>query len=121
LPVALGLWAEAERRSRNAAGAAELAREATELLEQGAPSLLNESTVYLALHAALIDLGDEDGARQAIGRGLAPLLRRMQGLVGTPYAKQFLTELPDNARLLAAAESNGLVPDAIQRVLESGV
>jgi hypothetical protein len=120
LPVALGLWADAERRSGNAAGAAELAREATDLLDQGAPSLLNESTVYLALHAARLALGDEEGARQSIARGMTPLLRRTQGLVGTPYAKQFLTELPDNARLLAAAESHGLVPEAIQRLLESG-
>jgi hypothetical protein len=43
----------------------------------------------------------------------------LHGLVGTPYARQFLTELPDNARLLAAAEGYGLVPDAIHRVLES--
>jgi hypothetical protein len=47
------------------------------------------------------------------------LVRRLHGLVGTPYARQFLTDLPDNARLLAASEGYGLVPDAIHRVLES--
>ncbi|HYQ41068.1 MAG TPA: protein kinase [Polyangiaceae bacterium] len=119
LPVALGLWAEAERRCGNAGGAVELAREAANLLDQGAPSLLNESAVYLALHAAYSATGEEEAARQAIARGMPPLVRRLHGLVGTPYARQFLTELPDNARLLAAAEGYGLVPDAIHRVLES--
>jgi len=119
LPVALGLWAEAERRCGNAGGAVELAREAASLLDQGAPSLLNESAVYLALHAAYTATGEEEAARQAISRGMPPLVRRLHGLVGTPYARQFLTELPDNARLLAAAEGYGLVPDAIHRVLES--
>ncbi|HYQ28329.1 MAG TPA: protein kinase [Polyangiaceae bacterium] len=119
LPVALGLWAEAERRCGNPGGAVELAREAASLLDQGAPSLLNESAVYLALHAAYTATGEEEAARQAIARGMPPLVRRLHGLVGTPYARQFLTELPDNARLLAAAEGHGLVPDAIHRVLES--
>ncbi|HEX3774547.1 MAG TPA: protein kinase [Polyangiaceae bacterium] len=119
LPVALGLWAEAERRCGNAVGAVELAREAANLLDQGAPSLLNESAVYLALHAAYVATGSEDEARDAISRGMPSLVRRLHGLVGTPYARQFLTELPDNARLLAAAEGHGLVPDAIHRVLES--
>jgi hypothetical protein len=119
LPVALGLWAEAERRCGNPAGAVELAREAANLLEQGAPSLLNESAVYLALHAAYVAIGEEENARQAIARGMPSLVRRLHGLVGTPYARQFLTDLPDNAKLLAASEGYGLVPDAIHRVLES--
>jgi tetratricopeptide (TPR) repeat protein len=119
LPVALGLWAEAERRCGNPGGAVELAREAANLLDQGAPSLLNESAVYLALHAAYVAIGEEEAARQAIARGMPSLVRRLHGLVGTPYARQFLTELPDNARLLAASEGYGLVPDAIHRVLES--
>jgi eukaryotic-like serine/threonine-protein kinase len=119
LPVALGLWAEAERRCGNASGAVELAREAANLLDQGAPSLLNESAVYLALHAAYVAIGEEEAAREAVSRGMPSLVRRLHGLVGTPYARQFLTELPDNARLLAASEGYGLVPDAIHRVLES--
>lgn len=120
LPVALGLWAEAERRCGNPAGAVELAREAANLLDQGAPSLLNESAVYLALHDAYVAIGqNEELAREAIARGMPSLVRRLHGLVGTPYARQFLTDLPDNARLLAASEGYGLVPDAIHRVLES--
>ncbi len=119
LPVALGLWAEAERRCGNPTGAVELAREAANLLDQGAPSLLNESAVYLALHAAYVAVDDEESARKAIARGMPSLVRRLHGLVGTSYARQFLTELPDNARLLAASEGYGLVPDAIHRVLES--
>jgi hypothetical protein len=42
------------------------------------------------------------------------------GLVGTPYARLFLTEVPHNARLVAAAEDDGLVPDSIHRVMEGG-
>lgn len=120
LPVALGMWAEAERLSGNVSAAAELAREGISLLERGSPSLLNESPVYLALHDALTDLGDEAGARDAIGRGMPALARRLQALVGTPYARLFLTDLPHNARLVAIAEEDGLVPDSIHRVMEGG-
>ena len=95
-----------------------LAREAAELLEQGTGSLLNESTVYLALHDACLDLGDQEHAREAVARGMPWLQRRVEGLVGTPYARLFLTELPHNAGLLAAAERFSLVPDKLHRVLE---
>jgi hypothetical protein len=120
LPAALGMWAEAERSCGNLPAAITLAREAVTLLEEGAPSLLNESPVYLALHDAYTELGQEEGARDAIRRGIPALVRRLQGLVGTPYARLFLSELPYNARLLAAAEGEGLVPDSIHRVLEGG-
>jgi tetratricopeptide (TPR) repeat protein len=119
LPAALGLWAEAERRCGNIDRAAELAREAAELIESGAPSLLNESEVYLPLHDVYMAQGDSDRAREAISRGLLPLQRRLEGLMGTTYARLFLTELPANAALLAAAEGYGLVPDRIHRLLES--
>jgi hypothetical protein len=46
------------------------------------------------------------------------LLRRLHGLVGTSYARSFLTELPANAALLAAAEGYGLIPDEIHRQLD---
>lgn len=118
LPVALGMWAEAERRCGNSARAAELASEAAELLERGAPSLLNESSVYLALHNARVELGEQDAARDAVLRGLPKLLRRLQGLLGTPYARLFLTELPQNVGFIAAAEGYGLVPDEVHRILE---
>jgi hypothetical protein len=120
LPVALGVWADAERRCGHPQRAVELAREAAELLAHGAPSLLNESTVYLALHDACLELGDPAGARDAVARCMPALLRRVEGLVGTPYARSFLTELPDNASLLAAAERFSLLPDKLHRVLEGG-
>jgi hypothetical protein len=119
LPVALGMWAEAERRTGNLERALELVREATALLDAGAPSLLNESTVYLVLHDVSLEIGDGQLARAAVARGLEPLLRRIEGLVGTFYARMFLTEIPHNAGLLAAASAYGLVPDQIRRVLES--
>jgi tetratricopeptide (TPR) repeat protein len=118
LPVALGMWSEAARLCGDKPRAVELAREAAELLEAGAPSLLNESTVYLALHDSFLEIGEQEPARNAIARGIPPLLRRVHGLVGTPYAKAFLTELSHNAGLLAAAEGYGLVPDELHRVLE---
>jgi len=118
LPVALGMWAEAERLCGNPTAGVELATEAAGLLDQGAPSLLNEAPVYLALHDAYLDLGKAEEAHQAIARSMPAVLRRLHGLVGTPYARQFLTELPHNARLLAAAEEYGLVPDAILRALD---
>ncbi len=119
LPVALAVWAEAERRCGNRVRALELAREAADLLEGGAPSLLNESTVYLVLHDVCVDLGDQTGAHDAIIRAMPPLRRRLEGLVGTPYARLFLTELPQNAALVALAEGHGFVPEEIHRVLES--
>ena len=90
------------------------------LLASGAPSLLNESTVYLALHDAWQELGDQEQARDAVARCMPALQRRVEGLVGTPYARLFLTELPHNATLLAAAERFSLVPDKLHRVLERG-
>jgi hypothetical protein len=120
LPVALGMWAEAERRARDLDRAADLANEAARLLEQGAPSLLNESVIYLTLHDVYVDRGDDDRAREAVMRGIPALIKRLNGLVGTPYARLFLTELPPNAGLLAAAEGYGVVPDAIHRQLERG-
>jgi hypothetical protein len=74
--------------------------------------------VYLVLHDVSLDVGDGEVARAAVARGLEPLLRRIDGLVGTFYARMFLTEIPHNAGLLAAASAYGLVPDQIRRVLE---
>jgi hypothetical protein len=96
----------------------ELAREAVSLLERGAPSLLNESAVFLALHDALIEDHKSEEALEIVRRGIPPLQRRLQGLVGTSYARSFLMDLPANARLIALAEEDGFLPEAVQRVLE---
>jgi eukaryotic-like serine/threonine-protein kinase len=117
LPVALGFWAEAERRSGNAEEAVEIAREAGALVEAGAPSLLNEAPIYLALHDAYVDVGDLTGARSAMERGIPPLMRRLKGLEGTPYARTFLLGLPHNSALLAAAEAYGCIPPEVERLL----
>jgi tetratricopeptide (TPR) repeat protein len=118
LPVALGFWAEAERRSGDAEHAMDIAREAAALLEGGAPSLLNEAPIFLALHDASVDVGDLRGARDAMERGIQPLVRRVRGLEGTPYARSFLTGLTHNSGLLVAAEAYGLVPEEIEQILE---
>ena len=117
LPVALGAWAEAERRCKNSEQARELASEAATLLDEGSPSLLNEAPVYLALHDAYVDLGRLKEAREAIVRGVPRLLTRVRGLGGTSYARPFLTQLAPNAGLLAAAEAFGLVPPEVAGVL----
>ena len=117
LPVALGLWAEAERRSGNGARARELASEAATLLDEGSPSLLNEAPVFLALHDACVDLGELQHARSAIARGLPRLVTRLRGLAGTPYGRAFLTQLAPNAGLLAAAEAYAFVPEDVTTAL----
>jgi hypothetical protein len=117
VPVAIGLWAEAERRCGNAESARDLGREAAALLDEGSPSLLNEAPVYLALHDACTDLGALEEAREAIARGTPRLVTRVKGLAGTPYGRGFLTHLTPNAGLLTAAEAYGLVPQEIQDVL----
>ena len=119
LPVALGFWAEAERRSGHAEQAVEIAREAAALVEGGAPSLLNEGPIYLALHDASVDIGDLAGARTAMERAMTPLVRRLRGLEGTPYTRAFLFNLPHNAGLLAAAEAYGCVPPEVDTILHA--
>ncbi len=120
VPVALGFWAESERRLGNAERAAELAMEAVEQLEEGSASLLNEAPAFLALHDARVDLGQLREAKDAIARGMPRLVLRLEGLSRTPYKRAFLTELAPNAGLIAAAEAYGLVPEAIAKVLEKG-
>jgi eukaryotic-like serine/threonine-protein kinase len=117
LPVALGFWAEAERRLDNAETAVSLASQAADLLDAGAPSLLNEAPVYLTLHDAHVDAEQLREAKAAIARAMGPFARRIRGLVGTPYARSFLTQLPHNAGLIAAAEAYGLLPRDVRSLL----
>ncbi len=117
LPVALGFWAEAERRFGNAEQAIELASEAAALVEAGARSLLNEASIYLTQHDAYVDVGNLKSARHAIECAVPHLERRLKGLEGTPYAHAFLANLPHNAGLLAAAEAYGYVTPAIEQAL----
>ncbi len=114
VPVALGVLAESERRCGAADHARDIAREAAELLALGSPSLLNEAPVFLALHDACVDLGLPEEARDAIARAMPRLATRVLGLSATPYARDFLSHLPANAGLLAAAEAYGLVPRELE-------
>jgi hypothetical protein len=118
VPVALGLWSEAERRSGDLTRARHLAGEAASLLEQGAPSLLNESPVFLALHDVEAEAGDLEGARGAVERGMVLLRRRLRGLHETPYARVFLTDLPYNDKLLGRAREYGVVPPEVWAALD---
>ncbi|MCC6528021.1 MAG: protein kinase [Polyangiaceae bacterium] len=118
LPAALGFWSEAERRAGDVELAEKIAAEAADLLDAGAPSLLNEAPIYLALHAARLGRGDLPGARQAIERAMPVLLRRVDGLRGTSYAREFLLGLSHNAQLIELAEGYGCAPPEILRILE---
>jgi tetratricopeptide (TPR) repeat protein len=118
VPVALGLWAEAERRCGQPARALELAREAAQLLDSGSPSLLNEAPVYLALHDASVDSGLQDEAKAAVAKGMPHLVTRLTALSGTHYGKDFLTMIAANAGLVAAAERYDLVPPLIAQTLK---
>jgi tetratricopeptide (TPR) repeat protein len=118
VPVALGLWAEAERRCGQPERARELAREAAQLLADGSPSLLNEAPIYLALHDACVDLGLRDEAKEAIAKGVPHLVTRLNGLSGTHYGRDFLKQIKENAGLIAAAETYGLLPPAIADLIQ---
>ncbi len=118
VPVAMGFLAEAERRCGEPQKAREIASEAARLLDEGSASLLNEAPVFLALHDACVDLGDLSEAREAILRGIPRLATRVQGLAGTPYARDFLTQLATNAGLITAAEAYGLVPRELAAVID---
>jgi len=113
LPVAIGLWAEAERRCGRVEQARVLACEAAGLLDRGSPSLLNEVPVYLAFHDACVDLGRLEEAKGAIAEGIPRLLTRVRGLAGTDYVRSFLTEISSNVGFLAAAEAYGVVPSEV--------
>jgi tetratricopeptide (TPR) repeat protein len=116
LPVALGYWAESNRKLGEVEQAERIASEAAALVEAGAPSLLNEAIIYLALHSARVQLGDLAGARSAIERAMPALLRRLNGLRGTAYVRDFLG-LEHNASLLEAADAHGCVPEEIEHML----
>lgn len=118
LPVAMGYWAEACRRLGEVDQAAQLAQEAADLVEAGAPSLLNEAIIYLALHSARVQLGDLAGARSAIERAMPPFVRRVTGLKGTSYVRDFLRGLEHNVALLEAADRLGRLPEEIDRLLQ---
>jgi eukaryotic-like serine/threonine-protein kinase len=110
LPVALGLWGRAELTCGNVATALQLAEEAAQLLDGGAPSLLNEAPVFLSLHDALVATGDLPAACTSIARALPYLTRRVTGLAGTRYQRTFLADLGDNARLVTLARDFGICP-----------
>ncbi len=119
VPGALGLWSEAERLAGDHARALSLASEAADLLESGSVSLLNEAPVFLALHDAYVADGKTDEAKAAIKRGIPRLQTRVRGLSGTPYAKEFLTELASNAGLIAAAKKYCSLPDDLAQIADA--
>ncbi len=117
LPVALGWWARAELQCGDPEAGYARAQTAAELLESGAPSLLNESPVYLALHDSNLRLNRQDKAKEAIKQAMPPLLRRIRGLSVTKYKRPFLTALTDNSTLVSMAASYGVLPTEVQLAL----
>ena len=117
LPVALGMWAEAERLGGALEQAERIAREAADLLAEGAPSLLNEAPVFLTLYRTYLALGRDQDAHAVLVTGLSPFMRRLNGLAGSQYARGFVTELRHNVEFVAAAEAAGVLPESIHRLL----
>jgi eukaryotic-like serine/threonine-protein kinase len=118
LPVALGRLASAELVRGNAAEALTLAQRAAELVETGAPSLMNEAPIFLALHDAHRAMGEAGEAAQAIARGAPFFERRIVGLRGTPYAHSFVWSLADNERFADLSSRYGAVRDELAVVIE---
>jgi eukaryotic-like serine/threonine-protein kinase len=117
LPVALGNWAESERRLGKLDRARELGEEAANMIEARAPSLLNEAPIFLSLYRTYQELGDSEAADRTIARGMEPLRHRFSALTGTPYARSFLTGLPENAELVAVADALGVLSPKIHAAL----
>jgi hypothetical protein len=103
LPVALGMWALAEHLAKNSERALQIGTEAATLLASGAPSLLNESPIFLTLHDVHLTRGNFPDAKAAVEAALPFLLRRASSLQTSPYLHHFLTGLDDNRRLLTLA------------------
>lgn len=108
LPVALGMWALAEHLSKNTERALQIATEAATLLASGAPSLLNESPIFLTLHDVHLNRGNLTDAKAAIQAALPFLRRRAESLQTGPYLDHFLAGLDDNRRLLTLASQYAL-------------
>ncbi len=109
VPVALGLWAEAERRCGNAAQAQELAREASGLLRRG---LTEPPQRGAGVPGAPRRVGRprRAGARAQRDRLLHPAAQtRLKGPPpGRPEGVAFVTQLASERGLLAAAEGYDL-------------
>ncbi len=118
LPVTLGRLAAAELAQGSIDGALALASRAAQLVETGAPSLMNEAPIFLALHDALADKDDREGAARAIARGTPFFERRIAGLRGTPYALSFVSNLHDNARFSALAQRYGHVGEDLEAIVQ---
>jgi eukaryotic-like serine/threonine-protein kinase len=108
VPVALAFLGDAERLAGDANKARDLAAEAADMIHTGAPCLLNEAPIFLALHDAALALSREAEAKQAIERGVPYLQKRLKSLQGTHYADEFIRTLPSNARMLSLCARYGL-------------
>jgi hypothetical protein len=118
LPVALGRLASAALAQGEGAEARAQAHRAAQLVETGAPSLMNEAPIFLALHDAYRADGDAAEAARAIARGAPFFERRIAGLRGTPYAHSFVWSLSDNARFAELSSRYGSVSDELAEVIE---
>lgn len=124
VPVALGYWSQAELLGGDHVSALAIATEAATLLETGAPSLLNEAPVYLALHDAWVAAGNarsdqspthsDERFAELVATGLSHVERRLLGLKGTKYGPHFLKDLRANAQLIALGVHYGVLPPSLQ-------
>ena len=75
--------------------------------------------MYLSLHNAYVELGEEEKARAAIKRGVPRLVHRLEALGGPRYERGFLLQLAHNAAFLAVADRYNLLPDSILEALRA--
>src|SRR5690606_17340801 len=118
LPVALGMWALAEHLARNSERALQIASEASTLLASGAPSLLNESPIFLTLHDIHLSRRNLADPKGAIEAALPFLERRAASLPTSPYLGHFLTGLDDNRRLLTLATQYSIAHAYVETLAE---
>ncbi len=118
LPVALGRLASAMLACGDVEQAAHTAARAASLVETGAPSLMNEAPIFLALHDTYAARHDWGSASQSIARGERFFDRRITGLKGTPYADSFVAKLPDNARFAELSVTYGRASVDLEEIVQ---
>lgn len=112
------MWALAEHLAKNSERALQIASEASTLLASGAPSLLNESPIFLTLHDIHLSRGNLADAKVAIEAALPFLERRAKSLQTSPYLGHFLTGLDDNRRLLTLATQYSIAHAYVETLAE---
>jgi tetratricopeptide (TPR) repeat protein len=104
LARALGALALAQFANGDAKAACETARRGVALVDRIGSIEEGEGQLRYSQSAALLALGDRDGARAAIANARKVLLAHADRVATTEYRERFLRDVPVHARILALAE-----------------